>query len=399
LLKSEAVDLVLLDIAMPGIDGCGLCGRMQRELPQPPPVLMITGLVDAEMVDQAFQAGAIDYIRKPIFWPVLKNRLRYILEAHRGTQELARLNRNYEAILNSAADGIIGLEGSGLISYVNPAAERLLGMKGKKVLGSSYRKVLRFSLPGTDQFDFDCCAMLHEPEGSGHHAFEELRLQRRDGTRLLVDCRVTAIRGRKGDISGAVLLLQDATERQQAAELVRHMANHDALTNLPNRNYFTRRLPQAISLAKRQQRQLCLLFIDLDRFKPVNDQYGHGVGDHVLLEVARRLESMLRSSDSVCRLGGDEFVILLESSDDLLGARQVALKVIETLNIPIVVDDISCSIGASIGISVYPLDSGHADEMLRHADIAMYRAKEKGRNRVEVYHQEESEDESGGLGP
>ena len=117
-----------------------------------------------------------------------------------------------------------------------------------------------------------------------------------------------------GRLIGGVLVFQDVTERQEAAELIRYMANHDPLTNLPNRNYFRRRLPQAISLAKRYGRILCLLFIDLDRFKPINDQYGHGVGDMVLMQVAERLRGALRTSDSVCRLGGDEFVILLESS-------------------------------------------------------------------------------------
>ncbi len=176
------------------------------------------------------------------------------------------------------------------------------------------------------------------------------------------------------------------TERQQAANLIRYMANHDSLTNLPNRNYFRKRLPQAISLAKRHKRMLCLLFIDLDRFKPVNDIYGHAVGDQVLKQVAERLIAMLRSSDSICRLGGDEFVILLESSGSLDGCTRVAEKAIKLLNDPIEVGDHICSIGASIGISIFPDTCQDSETLLRQADIAMYQAKKKGRNCFAVYH-------------
>ena len=214
--------------------------------------------------------------------------------------------------------------------------------------------------------------------------YEELRLLRKDGTNFPVDCHCAPLLERD-EISGAVLVFQDVTERQQAAEMIRYMANHDSLTSLPNRNYCNNRLPQAISLAKREKRLICLLFIDLDRFKPINDNYGHAMGDKVLLKVAERLKKMLRASDSVCRLGGDEFVILLESTLTIGGAENVAQKTIELLNEPIIVNGITCSIGASIGISIYPVDCHDADSMLRHADIAMYEAKKKGRNRYELY--------------
>jgi len=181
------------------------------------------------------------------------------------------------------------------------------------------------------------------------------------------------------------MVFQDVTERQQAANLIRYMANHDSLTSLPNRNYFRKRLPQAISLAKRNNRMLCLLFIDLDRFKPINDTYGHAVGDEVLIRVSERLTAMLRSSDSICRLGGDEFVILLESTYSAGGCEMVAEKAISLLNEPIKVHGHVCNIGASVGISIFPDDCDDAESMLRNADIAMYRAKKKGRNTYELF--------------
>lgn len=384
-LAEQSFDLIILDIAMPGIDGPGVCEHIRSSMTDPPPVLMVTALDDEKSIERSYGAGAVDYIRKPLRWPVLKNRIRYILGSHRAKQELELLSRNYEMILDAAANGICGIDGQGLVSYINPAGMKMLGYHGNtEVKGLPCREVFRLSLPGSEDCCEDCCPYLSQPDVQTTVCYDEARMQRKDGTSFPVDFRSTPIRqGQR--LVGGVLVFQDVTERQEAAELIRYMANHDPLTNLPNRNYFRRRLPQAISLAKRYGRILCLLFIDLDRFKPINDQFGHGVGDIVLMQVADRLRGNLRTSDSVCRLGGDEFVILLESTDTLEGATLVAQKAIESLNEPIEAGDHICFIGASIGISVFPADCQDAETMLRHADIAMYEAKKKGRNCWQLY--------------
>ena len=380
----HSFDLVILDIAMPGIDGPGVCAHIRSSMNDPPPVLMVTALDDEKSIERSYSAGAVDYIRKPLRWPVLKNRIRYILGSHRAKQELELLTKNYEMILDAAANGICGVDGQGAVSYINPAAQLMLGCSSEEVQGRHYRQVFRISVPGGDDFTEDCCPFFHQPELNITTFYDEARMQRKDGTTFPVDFRSTPIRqGQR--LVGGVLVFVDVTERQEAQELIRYMANHDSLTNLPNRNYFRRRLPQAISLAKRYDRILCLLFIDLDRFKPINDQFGHGVGDIVLVQVAERLRRTLRTSDSVCRLGGDEFVILLESTETAEGATKVAQKAIELLNEPIEANDHICFIGASIGISIFPNDCGDAETMLRHADIAMYEAKKKGRNCWQIY--------------
>ncbi len=385
LLTKDVFDLIIMDIAMPGIDGPAVCEHIRSLLPDPPPVLMITALDDEESVDQSFRAGAVDCIRKPIHWPVLRNRIKYILAAHRARLELERMSRNYEMILEAAANGICGVDKDMRISFINPAALKMLGFTHQEeVIGKKFHEVFKVSLAGTDDFTLDCCPFLKSSTQTSSFHYDELRLLRKDGTSFPIDCRATPIfEGSK--VTGGVLVFQDVTERQQAAELIRYMADHDSLTDLPNRNYFNERLPQAISLAKRQGRMICLLFIDLDRFKPINDKYGHSVGDLVLLQVAERLKKMLRVSDSVCRLGGDEFVILLESTKSVEGAKNVAQKTIELLNEPIEAEGHLCSIGASIGISIYPQDCHDAKTMLQNADIAMYEAKKKGRNRFELY--------------
>ncbi|HHO46945.1 MAG TPA: diguanylate cyclase, partial [Desulfobacteraceae bacterium] len=349
-LSSAAFDLVIMDIAMPGIDGLSVCEQIKSALPDPPPVLMITALEDVESIDRSFKAGAVDLIRKPIQWSVLRNRIKYIINAYHARREIEEMSRNYEMILEAAANGICGINEHRRISFVNPAAQKMLGFAQAEVIGRPYWEIFKASKPGTDDFAVDCCPFFQESAAKESFHYDELRLERKDGTSFPVDFRSTPmIEGKK--VAGAVLVFQDVTERQQAAEMIRYMANHDSLTNLPNRNFCNKRLPQAISLAKRQNRIVCLLFIDLDRFKPINDKFGHGVGDRVLRQVADRLKKMLRASDSVCRLGGDEFVILLESTQSVEGAEYVAQKTIEILNEPIEVEGHQCSIGASIGIS------------------------------------------------
>jgi len=383
-ISSTPFDLVIMDIAMPGIDGLSVCEHLKFSEGTPPPVLMITALNDEESIDRSFSAGAVDLIRKPIQWSVLRNRIRYIINAYHARREIEDLTRNYEMILDAAANGICGVDGAQRISFANSAALRMLGYDLDEVFGRSYREIFKASKPGTDDFEVDCCPFFQDgaPKESFH--YDELRFLRKDGTSFPVDCRSNPII-ENNLLTGAVLVFQDVTDRQQAAELIRYMANHDSLTNLPNRNFCNKRLPQAISLAKRHNRIICLLYIDLDRFKPINDKYGHAVGDRVLRLVADRLKQMLRASDSVCRLGGDEFVILLESTNSVDGAKYVAEKTIEILNEPMVVDEHTCSIGASIGISIYPDDCEDAYTMLQHADIAMYEAKKKGRNRYELF--------------
>lgn len=385
--RKNHYDLILLDIAMPGLDGLQTCEKINKTIENPPPVLIITALDDDESVDRSFHAGAIDYIRKPIHWAVLRNRIKYILEAHNSQRELERMSENYEMILDTAGNGICGLDANKCISYINPAALTMLGYQREEVLGQTYSDIFRVSMPGTDDFNVDCCPFFSDKARSkSSFKYDELRFLKKNGKSFPVDCRATPIyAGNK--ICGGVLVFQDVTERQQAANLIRYMANHDSLTNLPNRNYFRKRLPQAISLAERHNRMLCLLFIDLDRFKPVNDTYGHAVGDIVLKQVAERLTVMLRSSDSICRLGGDEFVILLESSSSAAGCARVAEKAIKLLNQPIKVGEIVCSIGASIGVSIYPDNCKDSETMLRQADIAMYQAKRKGRNCFAFYHE------------
>ena len=180
--------------------------------------------------------------------------------------------------------------------------------------------------------------------------------------------------------------------RMQAEKAVKYMAMHDALTRLPNRAMFNERLAAAISLAQRHSRGLAVMFVDLDRFKLINDTLGHEAGDEVLLEAASRLTANLRGGDTVARLGGDEFIVLLEDVPDPVYVGSVSRKLINALAAPFKIDGREYRLTASIGVSVYPADGGDAETLLKHADAAMYRAKEQGRNGFEFYSERLSAD-------
>jgi diguanylate cyclase (GGDEF)-like protein/PAS domain S-box-containing protein len=188
-----------------------------------------------------------------------------------------------------------------------------------------------------------------------------------------------------GSVAGLIGTITDITEQRRVEEQVRHMAHHDALTQLPNRSLLQDRVGQAIARAKRNRELLALLFIDLDRFKTINDSLGHSVGDRLLQAVAARLLGCTRAADTVARIGGDEFVVLLGDVERPESARHVAQKLLEELSVPLELDGHSLQVTPSIGIAVYPGDGGDVETLLRNADTAMYHAKRVGRNNAQVF--------------
>jgi diguanylate cyclase (GGDEF)-like protein len=173
--------------------------------------------------------------------------------------------------------------------------------------------------------------------------------------------------------------------RKQAEQNLRFVATHDPLTALPNRTMFGDRLSQALAQARRYNRRLALLFVDLDGFKVVNDTFGHDAGDVLLKEIASRLRTCLREGDVIGRIGGDEFVVLIEEFNDAERLALVAQKILETVARPVLVRGQECQVTSSVGISAYPQDGRDSQALLRNADSAMYRAKEQGKNRFYFY--------------
>jgi diguanylate cyclase (GGDEF)-like protein/PAS domain S-box-containing protein len=193
------------------------------------------------------------------------------------------------------------------------------------------------------------------------------------------------LRREDGSIYALCGISTDITERKDVEEHMSHMAQYDVLTHLPNRALFDDRLHQAIAAAQRHKEHLALMFLDLDKFKPVNDTYGHGVGDLLLKEAAQRIQDCLRESDTAARIGGDEFVILLPTIETERDAKKVGEKILHALNQPFELAGHSLQISSSIGVAVYPKHGRDEKLLVKSADIAMYHAKKNGRNNVKIY--------------
>ena len=297
-------------------------------------------------------------------------------------QALRAANELREAVFEHAAFALVVLDAQGLIQALNPAAERLLGCRAGDEVG---RQSLASFLDGPDQASLHAVLQQHRGSGqaaTGHSRGIErtLQLQRRDSGRVPSSVTLSALHDSAGAVSGFLAIAYDITEHQRLAQQLSQLAYHDGLTGLPNRLRLEDHLQQAIALAGRRHEPLALLFIDLDRFKPINDQHGHAVGDQVLCEVARRLQASLRAADLVARLGGDEFVVLLTTLASQEDSLLVADKLMLALAEPMQIGALTLQVGASMGVARYPESGNTVAELLRSADAAMYQVKQAGRS-------------------
>jgi diguanylate cyclase (GGDEF)-like protein len=220
---------------------------------------------------------------------------------------------------------------------------------------------------------------MHQTLDASGHWRGEIWNRRADGAIYVQRVTISAIHDSAGNTTNYVGVFSDITQEKEASEKLLHIASHDALTGLPNRALLHDRLEQALAKAQRDNGGLALLFIDLDGFIPINDTYGHLIGDLLLQGVSERLRQCVRESDTVARLGGDEFVILSLGTHDHKGAATIAQKVIDTLTTPFSLNGVEAKVGCSIGFSLYPRDGASSETLLSQADQAMYAAKNAGR--------------------
>ncbi|MES9993118.1 MAG: EAL domain-containing protein [Candidatus Thiodiazotropha sp.] len=265
------------------------------------------------------------------------------------------------------------------IVAINPAFTEVTGYEEEEVLGKD-PGMLASETHDTAFFRGLWDTLNDTGEWQG-----EIRNRRKNGDEFVEWLTINTIYDNQGKLTRRVSLFSDITERKQADALIWRQANYDTLTQLPNRRLFTDRLEQGIKIAHRENLYLALLFIDLDRFKEVNDTLGHHMGDLLLSEAAQRIRSSVRESDTVARLGGDEFTVILNELHDASQSEGIAQKIIETLSQPFQLQDEHVFVSASIGITVYPEDALLAGELLKNADQAMFAAKQNGRNRVNYF--------------
>jgi len=312
--------------------------------------------------------------------PALQVAMIDITERKEAEATLRNSEERYRTLVESSTDAILMLDRERNVVTCNQAFLNLFGYRKGEVEGKSIRTVH----PSQESFRSygKTAYSLIERVGSLR---EEWDLMRKDGTIFSAEIVTSPIRSPDGTTTGYICLMRDITERKRAEEELEYMATHDALTGLPNRTLFTDRLTMALAQARRSQKHLAVMLLDLDYFKNVNDTLGHSVGDQLLRLVGNRLRELLRRGDTVSRVGGDEFLLLLPEIARTKDATTAAQKILDAFRAPFVFDDHELHITTSIGIVIYPDDGDDADALMKNADIAMYRAKDKGRDSFQRY--------------
>lgn len=289
-----------------------------------------------------------------------------------------------QVTLQSIGDAVITTDIEGKIEYLNQVAEELTGWTLARATGMKLEEVFRIrSEINGELAESPVTRCLNEGRivGLANHTV----LVHKDGHHYAIEDSAAPIRDRDGSIIGAVLVFHDVTAKRNLLRQMTHQAYHDSLTGLPNRLLFNDRLNQAISQAHRKNRKVAVLFLDLDRFKLVNDTLGHAVGDRLLQAVGHRLKSIMREGDTIGRQGGDEFIIILPEVSSDTEAGIVAQKLLSVFSTPFLLENEEVFITPSIGISLYPTDGDDFETLLKHADTAMYHAKESGRNNYKYF--------------
>ena len=373
-------DIALLDVEMAEGDGYQACTNI-RFLPGGAdlPIVMVTGCDDTVSIDQAYEAGATDFIVKPINWTLLTHRIRYVMRGARTIEALRFSEQKNAALLKAIPDGIFLVDSAGLIGHCfSPIA----GLPAKPVPESESHSLFDLLPLACRGHAMDClsAALRGEP------AVFEFSLEGKTPSIRHFECRYLPNSG------GQVLaIIRDITARKETDARIHRLAYFDTLTGLPNREWIQEHLSQLLSEARRRHRHLALLYIDLDQFKRVNDTLGHGIGDALLRQVAERLQTVVDQvgvdgvQGQIARLGGDEFMIVLTGLRDAMHAEQAAKKLLTEHAIPYWQASYDLVVTSSIGIAKYPEHGDDVQSLLKNAEAAMYEAKSSGRNQLRVY--------------
>ncbi len=325
--------------------------------------------------------NSMTVVSSPEGWPLLATGVAVDVTAQRRAEEAVRLSAR---VFECAQESIILTDADNNIVSVNPVFLEMTGYQADEVLGRNPR-ILSSGRHSAEFYEAMWQAITTEGKWQG-----ELWNRRKDGAVYPVWVRISVYRDAAGKICNYVGVATDITERLAAQESIRQLAYFDPLTELPNRRMLEDRVRQALATAERERKQSALLFIDLDQFKTINDSLGHSAGDQLLIEVARRLQACVRRMDTVARLGGDEFVVLL-TDVTLEGASEVARKILDVVARSFQFNEHELGVTPSLGISIYPQDGRDFETLLKHADTAMYRAKDAGRNAFQFFTSEMNE--------
>jgi diguanylate cyclase (GGDEF)-like protein len=395
MLQSRAYDIVLLDLFMPEMNGYALLDSIvERKMDCT--VIVVSGDTAISAAIHALRSGAYDFLRKPYepeeLLKTVENALhqryleRQLTYMH---QKLDKSEKWHRYLVDNSPDVIYTLDSEGRFTYINQRIKSLLGYAKEELLNRHYTSLIH-----PEDLAIAKHAFNDKRTGQRSTRNDEIRLlckpdadslPRTEPPFITVELNAMGIYdtpepNEQSKFFGTYGVAKDISERKQAEEMIYHQAYHDMLTGLPNRLLFKDHLILGMAQAKRNRRKLAVMFLDLDRFKIINDTLGHVVGDQLLQSVAMRLAKCVREGDTLARQGGDEFTLLLPQIDDPKDAANAAAKLLDALNRPFRVGGQDHYFSASIGIAIYPDDGDSVDALVKNADIAMYHVKELGRN-------------------
>jgi diguanylate cyclase (GGDEF)-like protein/PAS domain S-box-containing protein len=369
-------DLILLDVQMPEMDGYEVCRRLrQNPKTRDISVIFVTAASDVQSEANGLMLGAVDYISKPISATVTLLRVRNHLLLKQAMDGLRLTAKVFETTMES----IIVTDAQSRIIDVNPAFCRMTGYTRDEVLGRT-PAILHSGYHDKRVYS----DIWQQIDSAGYWSGELWNLKKNGDIYPELIC-ISAISNAQGMVTHYVGIASDISQQKQYEKQLERTAHYDALTGIPNRVLLSDRMKQAIARTKRDQNLMGVCYLDLDGFKPVNDSCGHLAGDQVLVEIARRISGELRECDTVARLGGDEFVVLLPGLHQESECVGTVGRILSIIAQPVLVQDRVFSLTASIGVTVFPSDNNDPDLLLRHADQAMYRAKQSGKNRFNFY--------------
>jgi diguanylate cyclase (GGDEF)-like protein/PAS domain S-box-containing protein len=386
-LSQKGIAAVLLDLCLPDCKGIACFDQVWRAAPQVP--ILLIGSVDAEnTAAQAVKRGAQDVLSSArVERHSLPRAILHAVEWRAAEERLLVEQRRADFTLNSIGDAVISIDLASKVTFLNRVAERMTGWLREEALGRPISEVLKLIDAGT-----------REPPPNPLQAAERLGrtvnltlnclVVARDGTETPIEDSASPIYDHSDQPIGAVMVFHDVSAARELSLQAIHLSQHDFLTGLPNRVLLNDRLTHAIARSRRNGHHLAVLFVDLDRFKNVNDGLGHVIGDSLLQSVAARLVQCVRGSDTVTRQGGDEFVVLLSEVEHADDAAISAERIIAALIAPHNIAHHNLHVTATIGISIYPEDGPDAPTLIKCADTAMYHAKESGRNNYQFFEPE-----------
>lgn len=398
-LDQNDYDLVLLDLHMPYVDGHAVMAHIRANQINTS-VIIVSGETSFEAAKDACTQGAYDFLRKPYATDELIITINNALKEKRlqkqntfMQKQLSESERLHRYIVNTSPDIIYILDQEGHFTFINERIESLLGFSKEEIVGKHYSFLVH-------KDDMEQAKYVFNERRVGKRASKniELRLKcKDDGNSRHFKNRTLPIElsamgmyvgqgSSKNSYTGTYGVARDVTERKIAEETINFQAYHDLLTKLPNRALLRDRLNLAINQAKREEENLAVMFLDLDRFKNINDSLGHMIGDELLQQVSIRLKECIRAGDTLARFGGDEFTLMLpnlkHAHDD---SCKLAEKITTTLKQPFNVDGHELYVSASIGIALYPQDGTNMENLIKHADVAMYHVKGQGKNGYQFY--------------